>query len=147
MAVRRYADRISAPIRDRIDIHQSFRPMRKAYLQAALGGGEASAAVADRVAEARARQVRRLVGTPWRVNGEVAGPYLRESLPLPEDVSLVDAAFHHGRLSARGVDKVLRVAWTVADLAGRDRPSAEDVAVALAMRSGEPASALTRRAG
>jgi magnesium chelatase family protein len=144
MAVRRYAEKISQPIRDRIDIHQSFRPMRKAYLKAALGRGEPSSVVSVRVAEARSRQAWRLAGTGWQTNGEVPGPYLRTQLPLPEGLQVVEESVIRGRLSSRGVDKVLRLAWTLADLAGRDRPAADDVAIALAMRRGEPAAAMNR---
>jgi magnesium chelatase family protein len=139
MAVRRYAQRISDPIRDRIDISQSFRPPRRSRVEAVVGGAETSAQVAARVLVARERQARRLAGTEWRCNGEVAGPYLRRHLPLPDGLDAVDAALDRGWITPRGVDKVLRVAWTVADLAGVDRPRAEDVGVALAMRRGEPA--------
>jgi magnesium chelatase family protein len=143
MAIRRYARRISDPIRDRIDITQSFRPLRKSNLRAALGSGDRSAVVAARVVEARARQARRLAGTGWRTNGEVSGPYLRRQLPLPRGLQVVDEAVDRGLLSPRGVDKVLRVAWSVADLAGMDVPGPEQVATALAMRRGEPGSLLT----
>jgi magnesium chelatase family protein len=137
MAVRRYRDRISGPVRDRIDIQQGLLPMRKAYLRAALNRGETSAVVAQRVQEARARQAHRLVGTPWSTNGDVAGPYLRTHLPLPDGLQVIEEAVGRGRLSPRGVDKVLRVAWTLGDLAGRDRPGVDQVRTALAMRRGE----------
>ena len=137
MTVRRYGEKVSGPIRDRIDISQMFLPMRKIHLKAALERTESSAAVAERVLQARARQVRRLAGTRWRANGEVSGPHLRRRLPLPIGLEVVDDAYNRGRLSARGVDKVLRVSWTLADLAGRDRPGPDEVAVALAMRRGE----------
>jgi magnesium chelatase family protein len=58
----------------------------------------------------------------------------------------VDDAVDRGRLSARGVDKVLRLAWTVADLAGRDVPGRDDLAVALAMRRGEQPGAVKQGA-
>jgi magnesium chelatase family protein len=138
MAIRRYAQRLSDPIRDRIDISQAFRPPRRSRIRPALTGGESSAQVRARVIEARERQARRLAGTEWRCNGEVSGPYLRRHLPLPDGLDAVDEALDRGLLSPRGVDKVLRVAWTVADLAGVDRPRADHVAVALAMRRGEP---------
>jgi magnesium chelatase family protein len=138
MAIRRYAQRLSDPIRDRIDISQAFRPPRRSRIRPALTGGETSAQVRARVIEARERQARRLAGTEWRCNGEVSGPYLRRHLPLPDGLDAVDEALDRGLLSPRGVDKVLRVAWTVADLAGVDRPRADHVAVALAMRRGEP---------
>ncbi len=136
-AVRRYAERISGPIRDRIDISCVFLPLRKAYLKAALQRTESSAVVGERVRDARERQERRLRGSGWQTNGEVPGPFLRRSLPLPEGLQVVENAVNRGRLSPRGVDKVLRVAWTLADLAGRDRPGSDEVAVALAMRRGE----------
>jgi magnesium chelatase family protein len=136
--VRRYAEKISGPVRDRIDINQAFLPLRKAYLKKAmLQRAESSAAVAERVLEARDRQRRRLAGSGWQTNGEVSGTYLRRHLPLPDGLHAVDEAVDRGRLSARGVDKVLRLAWTVADLAGRDRPGRDEVAIALAMRRGE----------
>lgn len=147
VAVRRYAERISGPIRDRVDISQAFLPLRRTYLRAAMERSEPSAVVADRVRLARDRSRHRLVDTGWATNGEVPGPYLRRHLPLPEGLGLVDDAYNRGRLSARGVDKVLRVAWTLCDLAGRNRPGSDDVAVALAMRRGEQPGTLPRETG
>lgn len=144
MSVRRYAEKISAPVRDRIDISQAFRPVKKAFLRAALQRVEPTAVVADRVLEARGRQAHRLMGSGWLTNGEVSGPYLRSHLPLPEGLEIVEEAVNRGKLSPRGVDKVLRVAWTLADLASRHRPGRDDVAVALAMRRGEQTETMQR---
>jgi magnesium chelatase family protein len=140
--VRRYAEKISGPIRDRIDINQAFLPLRKAYLKAALQRAEPSAVVAGRVLEARDRQRRRLAGSGWQTNGEVSGSYLRRHLPLPDGLQVVDEAVDRGRLSARGVDKVLRLAWTIADLAAHDVPGRDELAIALAMRRGEQPGAV-----
>ena len=137
MTVRRYRERLSGPIRDRIDIQLVLLPMKRAFLRAALAQAEPSSVVAERVQVARERQAHRLRGTGWTTNGEVAGPYLRARLPLPEGTELIDRAVAAGRLSPRGVDKVLRVAWTLADLAGRGQPSRYEVRTALAMRRGE----------
>ncbi|SEQ15992.1 YifB family Mg chelatase-like AAA ATPase [Microlunatus flavus] len=145
-AVRRYAEKISGPVRDRVDIVQTFLPLRRSQLKAAAEG-ESSARVAERVVEARARQRERLRQTPWRTNGEVPGPHLRRHLPPPHGAQLAWDALDRGRLSARGVDKVFRLAWTVADLAGRDRPSRDDTALALAMRRGEQPGTLVREVG
>ena len=112
IVVRRYAAKVSGPIRDRIDINQAFLPLRKAFLKAALECTESSAVVAQRVLEARDRQRRRLAGSGWQTNGEVSGAYLRRHLPLPEGLQSVDEAVDRGRLSARGVDKVLRLRST-----------------------------------
>jgi magnesium chelatase family protein len=146
MVVRRYAEKISGPIRDRIDINQAFLPLRKAYLKVARQRAESSAAVAERVLEARDRQRRRLAGSGWQTNGEVSGTYLRRHLPLPDGLQAVDEAVDRGRLSARGVDKVLRLSWTIADLAGRDVPGRDELEIALAMRRGEQPGAVRREA-
>ena len=146
--VRRYAEKISGPVRDRIDINQAFLPLRKAYLKTAtMQHAESSAAVAERVLEARHRQRRRLAGSGWQTNGEVSGTYLRRHLPLPDGLQAVDEAVDRGRLSARGVDKVLRLAWTVADLAGRDKPGRDELGIALAMRRGEQPGTVRREVG
>lgn len=144
MAVRRYAEKISGPVRDRIDIQQAFLPMKKAFLRAALQRVESSAVVAARVVEARARQAHRLLGSGWHTNGEVSGPFLRTHLPLPDGLDILEDAVSRGRLSPRGVDKVLRISWTLADLAARPRPGRDEVGAALAMRRGEPAQTSAR---
>lgn len=144
MAVRRYAERISGPILDRVDIHHHLAPMSRTYLKAAKATGESSAAVAERVGEARARQQQRLAEHGWLTNGEVPGPALRRLLPLPKGVDLLDEAVSRGRLSARGVDKVIRLSWTIADLAGADLPTRDHLHTALAMRRGEQLGEVTR---
>lgn len=137
IAIRRYGERLSGPIRDRIDITQRLTPIRRSYLDRAMRTAEPSALVAERVAAARQRQAQRLAGTGWSTNAEVRGSYLRNRLALPHGLEHIDRAVQQGRLSARGVDRVLRLSWTIADLAGRDRPSADDLMAALAMRRGD----------
>lgn len=139
MAIRRYQQRISGPILDRIDIQQQLAPVTRTVLRA-TGTGESTAVVAQRVSTARERQQRRLAGTGWLTNGEVPGPYLRTHLPLPRGIELVERAIGHGSLSPRGVDKVLRLAWTIADLDGADTPQRQHVATALNMRRGQVAA-------
>lgn len=134
MAVRRYCERLSGPILDRIDIGVHLLPLSRADLGVDHQEGEPSAAVADRVLLARDRQAHRLASTEWSTNGQVPGPYLRRELPLPQGTDLIDRALVRGQLSLRGVDKVLRVAWTLADLEARAVPNAADVQAALAWR-------------
>ena len=137
-AVRRYALRISGPVRDRIDLRCVVEPPAVASLGDADAAGEPTKVVADRVAEARDRQRRRLASTPWVVNGEVPGPVLRRDLrPPAESLPPLHEALRRGLLTARGADRVLRVAWTLADLAGRDAPSRQDVAEAVGIRLGD----------
>ncbi len=138
MAVRRYAERLSGPIIDRVDIQQHLRPLKKAYIRATPA--ETSARVAERVRAARDRQERRFEGVPWSTNGEVPGGYLRRDLAPTGGTELLDRAVARGQLSARGVDKVIRLAWTIADLAGRDRPGKADVNTALMLRQGHELS-------
>lgn len=133
MNVRRYNERLSGPVLDRIDIHHQMIPSTRVLSKTTAG--EASSVVAARVLAARDRQRRRLAGTAWTTNGEVPGFHLR-SLPSPAGMALVDDAVRSGRLSARGVDKVVRIAWTLADLQGHDRPSRTDLAAALGLRQG-----------
>lgn len=135
--VRKYGRKVSGPVLDRIDINQHLTPLRRSFLAAALQAAEPSRTIAERVRLARERQSRRLEPLGWRTNGEVPGPVLRRHLPLPDGVELLDDTVSRGLLSARGVDKVLRLAWTVADLAGADRPSTGHLRTALAMRRGE----------
>lgn len=137
MAVRRYAAKLSAPIRDRVDITQHFRALKRHELKTTLAQGEPSAAVAQRVQEARERQLRRLAGTGWHANSEVSGAHLRHHLPRPDGLHLLDRAAERGLLSPRGIDKAWRVSWTVADLLGKDRPGLDEIGIALAMRQGD----------
>ncbi len=139
--VRAYQERISGPVLDRIDIRHNMMPLRRAFLRSTDEMPESSSAILARVLEARERQARRLRETPWITNGEVAGSFLRGSLPLPEDVGPIEKALARGILSARGVDKVLRLAWTLADLEGADRILRGHVRTAMVMRQGETAQA------
>lgn len=137
--VLRYAARLSGPVLDRVDVHQRMRPLTSAALLGAelVPKGESSAEVASRVGEARDRARRRLADSPWRVNADVPGSYLRRNLPAPQQADLLEEALAAGRLSARGVDKVLRIAWTLADLAGTDRVGQNQLRAAMALRRGE----------
>lgn len=132
---RRYFARLSGPLLDRVDVQVEVRPVSRVD----RAGGtdvESSATVAARVAAARAAARARLAGTPWVTNAEVPGTWLRERLgPDPGLLAGIDAALDRGTLSLRGADRVLRLAWTVADLAGRGAPSRGDVGQGLALRT------------
>lgn len=148
-----YLARISGPLLDRIDLRVDVAPVGPGELLDAASGGlaaESTAQVAGRVAQARARAARRLGGTPWQSNAEVPGAVLRSRWPLRiGSLAGAEGALRTGVLSARGLDRVIRVAWTVADLAGLDRPGRAEIDAALAFRLGlqavEPWSAGGRR--
>ena len=135
MARIRYLSRLSGPLLDRVDLRIEMLAATRADLRGDPTGSEGTAAVAARVQAARLRMAARLHGTPWRVNAEVPGHVLRQRWPLPwEVVAEAERLLDLGQLTARGVDRVVRVAWTVADLEGRDRPDAGDVRLALDCR-------------
>lgn len=141
LARRRYLGKISGPMLDRIDIHIKLTPLRAVELMAHDAPAEASAEVAERVAKARAAAAARWSADGWRVNAEVPGSELRRPpwRLLSRDTELLRRRLDRGALSARGFDRVLRLAWTVADLDGRNRPDGADVAEAAHLRMGEPA--------
>jgi magnesium chelatase family protein len=133
---RRYAARISGPIRDRIDIVHTLQPLVRSIPHLDGADAEPSAVVRERVAEARDRQLKRYADVPWRRNVEAPGAVLRREWPLSADAAAVlDDPLAARYLTGRGGDRVLRLAWTVADLAGRDSPSPADVGRALWLRT------------
>lgn len=135
--VRRYQARLSGPLLDRVDLRVEVEPVDRADLLEQGGRGEPTAVVAARVGEARARAAERLTGTPWTTNSEVPGHELRTRLlAAPGALAAAERDLERGILTARGLDRVLRVAWTVADLRGAPRPEARDIAVALELRTG-----------
>ncbi|MGN5635712.1 YifB family Mg chelatase-like AAA ATPase [Streptomyces sp. AC154] len=141
-SVRRYQARLSGPLLDRVDLRVAVDPVRRADLMGQGGRGESTATVAARVREARARAAERLAGTPWTTNSEVPGHELRTRLvAAPGALLAAERDMERGMLTARGLDRVLRVAWTLADLRGADRPDGSDIAVALELRTGIPRGA------
>ncbi|MEV5429443.1 YifB family Mg chelatase-like AAA ATPase [Streptomyces sp. NPDC052701] len=138
-AIRRYQARLSGPLLDRVDLRVEVDRVTRSELTACGARGESTAVVADRVRAARERAAARLAGTPWRTNSEVPGRELRSRWSAaPGAMDEAERSLERGVLTARGLDRVLRVAWTVADLAGHDRPDAADVALALQLRTGVP---------
>jgi magnesium chelatase family protein len=132
---RRYQSRVSGPLLDRIDLRVDLPPVTRAAWLDGLGTPEATATVAARVAAAREVAARRLRGTGLTLNAQVPGRLLRERWPIPRaSLALAERALERGALSVRGFDRVLRVAWTMADLGGRAVPGADDIAEALGMR-------------
>ncbi|MFV0373052.1 YifB family Mg chelatase-like AAA ATPase [Microbacterium sp.] len=135
-AIRRYAARLSGPLRDRIDIELGLRPVSSAAPTA--GPGQSSAHARERVANARRCAAARLRDTPWRLNVDVPGSWLRAGpcAPPAEVRRPLDDALRRGALTLRGYDRVLRVAWSCVDLDGRERLSLDDVGRALYLKKG-----------
>ncbi|HWU22816.1 MAG TPA: YifB family Mg chelatase-like AAA ATPase [Nocardioides sp.] len=140
---RNYQRKFSGPIVDRFDIVRHLRPQTR-MPDDPFRPAESSAAVAARVAQARQRQTERFARAGWRLNCQIPGPRLRDDWSVtPAAQKAVDEATYGGKLSARGGVRVLRLAWTVADLTsvrlGRDiRPGTAEVDIAMRLRTGTP---------
>jgi magnesium chelatase family protein len=140
ITLRRYLRRISGPLLDRIDLRVTLLPVRLAALMDDASGTETSAAVAERVARARAAARERWRTGGWQTNAEVPGRVLRSTHRLPRTTrAVLDRALDTGQVSARGYDRALRVAWSLADLAGRVLPDGDDLAEATDLRLGTAA--------
>jgi magnesium chelatase family protein len=133
-AVGRYTARLSGPLADRIDLHVDVPAVTWQELDGAAEG-PASAAVAARVAAARARQAQRLVGLGAHTNAEIPDSALDDLVAASAEArALLGRAVDRLGISARGARRILRVARTIADLAGESRVALPAVAEALRSR-------------
>ncbi len=131
---RRYLGRLSGPLLDRLDLRVVMNRPTMAELSGLHDDQESTAQVAARVAGARQSASKRLRTTPWRLMGGVPPEHIRKHWPLSRSSQCqLDRAC--GNDSVRGRDRVLRVAWTIADLAGHADPTIDDVDLALDLRS------------
>jgi magnesium chelatase family protein len=133
-AVGRYTARLSGPLADRIDLHVDVPAVTWQELDGAAEG-PASAAVAARVAAARARQAQRLAGLGAHTNAEIPDSALDDLVAASAEArALLGRAVDRLGISARGARRILRVARTIADLAGESRVALPAVAEALRSR-------------
>jgi magnesium chelatase family protein len=135
--VRAYRERLSGPLLDRVDLHVEVPPV--VFSEMAGSPGESSAVAAARVARARDRQHRRAQGKPAEgspvLNGHLDAAVLRRTVRVGSDaMSLLAAAMDRLALTARGYDRVLKVARTIADLSDSDDVLTPHVAEALHFR-------------
>lgn len=149
---RRYLGKLSGPLLDRVDLRVQMDPVRAT----AFSGrdGESTAQVRQRVAAARAAAAQRWQPHGFRTNAEVSGTLLRRKFrPSKAAMEPLQRALDRGLISIRGLDRTLRVAWSLADLAGRTSPGLDEVAAALSFRrrdidtSAADLEAIARRGG
>ena len=131
---RRYLAKLSGPLLDRVDVKVELLPVSRAELLSDRQLAESSAVVAARVLQARQRAGRRLEGTRWRLNAEIPGSELRRSFrPAAGALAPLERAMDRGQVSARGADRIIRMAWTLADLVGHARPQLAEISTALGL--------------
>jgi len=129
-----YGSKLSGPLIDRIDLQLEVArlPPRE---QRGRSGGEASAAIRERVAAARRLQLLRLTGTGAYANGHMTARQVRRLCRAePAATDLLDRAYERLRLTARACDRVLKVARTIADLEDSDEILQAHVSEALSYR-------------
>ena len=135
LQVRQYQNRISGPLLDRIDIHIEIPSVRYRDL-AGRYAGESSAAIRERVGEARLRQRRRFGTAGAEANARMANGEIKAHCPVDDEGrSLLEMAMERLGLSARAYMRVLKVSRTIADLAGEERIRPRHVAEAIQYRS------------
>jgi magnesium chelatase family protein len=131
----RYLARISGPLLDRIDLQVEVAALKPDEI-ASLDPAEPSAAIRERVEAAREIQRERFRRTHIRCNAEMTSRHLRRYCELdPPSRTLLNQAIERLSLSARAHDRILKVARTIADLAGAERLEAPHVAEAVQYRA------------
>ena len=137
---RRYTHRLSGPMLDRVDLQVSLQPVEALSWDGGTGAGleevpEDTASVRARVLAARAAARERWREAGWHTNAEVPGPELRRRGRLPRDAGeVLERQLRTGAMTARGVDRALRVAWTIADLRGAAGPERADIVEAVGFK-------------
>jgi predicted ATPase with chaperone activity len=130
-ARRRYLARLSGPIVDRMDVQVSIDTDAKPGKS-----GTSTEEVVERATRGRAAAAARLEKTPWTANSQVSGAWLRgpQARLSTEKTAQIDRMLERGALTMRGYDRALRLAWTLADEAGRPEPTSEDIIEAVQLR-------------
>jgi magnesium chelatase family protein len=133
--IQRYRSRISGPLLDRIDLHVEAPALSLTELRSEKPG-EASAPLRERVAAARARQHGRFTGTKITSNARMSHAHIRRHCALDATQGdLLQQAMEQLNLSARAYDRILKVARTIADLAGSERIESPHLLEAIQYRS------------
>ena len=135
-AVKRYLNKVSGPLMDRIDIHIEVTPVHVSQLNQ-KGRAESSAAIRERVVAARAIQTARFMGHPGvHCNAQMGSKLTREHCQLTDECrQIMELAMNRLGLSARAYDRILRVSRTIADLEASPAISPDHLREAITYRS------------
>ena len=133
---RRYLGKLSGPLLDRVDLRVQLHTVRAGAF--APDAAESSDVVRGRVSQARAAAAERWRPHGCATNAEVSGAVLRRHFRLGSAaMAPLKTALDRGLISNRGLDRSMRVAWTLSDLGGRTVPGPDEVSVALGFRQPE----------
>ncbi len=136
--IQRYRNRLSGPLLDRIDIHVEMTEVGYGEITSRATGGETSEVIRARVDEARARQRARYANDGILFNAQLTNSLIKRYC-RPDDAgeALLKQAFESLHLSARAYNRILKVARTVADIAGQESIGAAHIAEAVQYRSAD----------
>ena len=129
----RYFSRLSGPILDRIDIQIEVPPVER-IVAGAKPSGDSSHVIRTRVMVARQMARERFKAYGWSCNAQATGTWLRSNTSA-KAIELVNHALKSERLSLRGADRAMRLAWTLADLSGKGSPGPEEMMQGISMRT------------
>ncbi len=136
LQVRRYLGKLSGPLMDRIDMRIAVEPVGRADISSQILG-ESSADIAKRVSAARALAKERFSGRGFALNSQIPARDLRSDFkPDRQAMAFLHDELDRERLTARGLHKVIRLSWTLSDLAGGHQPTLDDVTQAYSLREG-----------
>ena len=134
LQVRRYLAKLSGPLMDRIDLKIEVDSISRSEFSA-MQSGEASSQIRARVIAARARAAERFAEYSWKLNSQIPSQALRRDFaPERSALNFLHDELDRERITARGLHKIIRVAWSIADLRGGKVPTLEDVQLAHSMR-------------
>lgn len=136
LQVRRYLGKLSGPLMDRIDIRVDVDPVGRVELASEVMG-ESSQEIRSRVIAAREKASKRFEKYPWKLNAEIPARALRlEFRPERAAMNFLHDELDKELITARGLHKVVRLAWTLADLGDHEVPTLDDVRRAYQLRDG-----------
>lgn len=136
LQVRRYLGKLSGPLMDRIDIRVTVDPVGRVDLDS-RDLGESSEVIRSRVMRARGVAAERFKSQPWKLNSEIPARALRlDYRPEKAAMNFLHDELDKERITARGLHKTIRLAWTLADLEGHEAPTLSDVQRAFQLRDG-----------
>ena len=134
--VRRYLSKLSGPLMDRIDLRVEVEPLGRVQLMHDELG-TSSAQIRQRVMKARSFATRRFINESWTLNAQIPSRALRTVYqPEAKAMNFLHSELDKEHISARGLHKIMRTAWSIADLSQHPKPTLEDTQRAFALREG-----------